>query len=257
MSPRLMRPATRWIVAAAALFVASALATSWHPEKHDGAITLTAVDMVPRIFTTPQAIAPPVAKDQCKGTPGKGDQLSITLKTISLKGTKPDPNDSKKTVDVETTILSTAKALNFANDVGASVGDYATDKPLEAGATYTKIHMSVGSTLTIQCSITCDAGSSVHPGSQTWVTKGGTTSTDTDDVGGTAVASSVSVNNGVDSSFDRDLATPITAGSSIVQLFFSNNAACQLYDIGNLLTPTTANKDFKIFVGAVSPSKVQ
>jgi len=241
-----MGTATRWIVAALALLVASAVVSLRHPQPQQPGITVTALDLLPAIFTTSKAIGPPVTTG-CKGTPvPPADKLQITLKALAFKGK--DVNN----VDVTTSVLPAAVTLDFAQNAGTTVGNFVSNATLDPGVTYTKLSLTVGSVLSISCTVTCDPMDPAHPGIQNWVTKGGSALTSPDLPGGAAITSSITINNGVETSQDLTLPTPIVNGNNTVPIKFSNNAACELWDISNL-TGNPAKTDFKIIPGAPSP----
>src|SRR5712671_5774424 len=118
MNQRRVGTATRWIVATSALLIASAIASWRHPEPRPTTVTVTAVNLLPDIFTVSGAIGPPVTTG-CKGTPSPPtDKLQITLKALSFKG-----KDAGNT-DVTTSVLPAPVTLDFAQNAGTTVGDY-------------------------------------------------------------------------------------------------------------------------------------
>lgn len=251
MTTRRVAPAVRWLVVIAGIVWLSAQASLRPPASHPSTVQTT-INLMPEIFRTSQAAGPPVTTG-CKGTPTPpGDSLKITLKSLAFKDAK--GQNAKE-------VLPGAQTLDFAQNAGTTVGNFVSGAKLDPAVTYTKISITVGSTLSISCTVSCDAGAAPpRNGTHNWVTKQGNTQfTDADDVQenigkGT---SQVTLNNGVDTSFDKDLPKPISGGNQTVSLFFSNAAACELWDISNLFVGHAPKTDFKILPGSPSPNKVQ
>jgi hypothetical protein len=246
MSGKGIAPALRWLAVIAAIVWASAWA-SVQPPTPPHANPLT-IDLMPQLFTTADAIGAPVTTG-CKGTPSPpADSLQITLKSIQFKDA--NGNNAKEV------LTGGAQTLDFAQNAGTVVGNFVSGAQLDPNVTYTKITLTVGSTLSVKCTVPCDPGAAApRNGLHNWVTKNGNTqSTDTDDID-TNIAkgtSTVTLNNGTDSSFTKDLPSPISNGVQTVDLKFSNSSACELWDISNL-TGHPAKTDFKVLPGAPSP----
>lgn len=232
--------ALRRFVALIALVAASAAISQWRPTPTTPSIALAVSKMVPPIFVGLLA-APPTQIPGCTGTPvSPTGKLAITMKNFILI----------TSTNTEVSLFSGSATLDFAQNSGATVGDFVSSAVVPNG-TYTKLKATMGSTLSVKGSITC-AG-------QTYVTNGSSSLTSADPIGAAAAAveSNYTINGGVDQTFTLTLPSPVTVGSGdakSIGLFFNNTAALQLWD----LSPLTGNPaDRKILPGGGGPSKAQ
>lgn len=260
-------PVARWIAVAVLLGLALTVAPPWRPAPARHRIALTPAALLPPIFRPVSVAAQAPTDTKCSGTPkpadtllgGKDGQLSITMNSLSLL----------TAAKVEAKVFTSAKALDFAKNAGV-FGTFAQGVTINA-ATYTQVKGVVSGTITILCAVPVGTGSSsgctIGGAAKTWVTNGGTALQDPDCALGTkdgsgndctAKASKITLSAG-DQSFTIDLPKAVTVSTGVtkqVDMYFNNNAACELYDI-SALKFHAAGTDFKIVPGSQSPSQAK
>jgi hypothetical protein len=227
----------------------SAAASSWRTMP-DGRPSgdLVVVDLVPPIQTT--VSAQPFVTTGCTGsangtfgTTSQAGLLGIKMNDLALVDFGPD-----KTVgggdDVEVDLLSAPAELNFAAASGANVGTYVSTAV--ANGDYEAIRVTMDSTFRILCGVTVTnpAACNGAPAGQ-YLTKGGSSNTSPDGIGGAASTSSLSI--GSQSPFnitlqtDTEPGTPglqpppivsVNGGAVTKNLTFSAAGACELWSIG-------------------------
>lgn len=245
--------ATRWLVAAAALVAASALATLWHPGPHPPTVTLTAINLIPPIFTSSLAQGPTTVTGDdgktCTGTPvSPNGKLAITLKKLQLV------NDKGESIPKLPDSPWGPGTLDFAQNSGATVGNFVALQLVPPG-TYTKMSVTMGSVLSVKGFVTCTKGGTTT----TYITNGASslTSPDVPGAAANAVESNYTINGGVETPFDLPFSVSVVfegGQSKTLSVFFNNNAALTLWDISSI----TGNAgDRKILPGGGGPSKAE
>lgn len=262
MSPARMSPKTRFLIAAMALVVASAIASTWRMAPDTARRQGTLINLVPRMLHVAPPIFTPVfaqipVTTGCKGTPKQNDPdlgpcpggdcpdgvLAIAMNSMSIQdygedGVKGDPDGAGPNQSDDpavVTLLDTPKDLNFANTSGVNVGDFVNKPGIPIG-TYEEISGVNDDQFRIKCAVPC-------PGSGgTFLTKGGTTPGQApfDTVGGTAIESQLDINGGQgDQAFTfvfSDIGAPaleVTANGIASKNFtFSATGGCELWNLG-------------------------
>lgn len=248
----------RWSAVLVLLGLSLTLAPPWRPVPKNHGIALSPNILLPPVFRPVSLAAAGVpVTTGCKGTPKPGDtllggadgSLQITMNSLSLL----------TAANVEAKIVTSPKVLDFAKNAGV-FGTFAQNVNI-ATNTYTQIKGVVSGTIKILCAVqydktnkTCSGG-----GVETYVTKGGTALATPDGVGLPATASQM--NAGAEQSFTFDLPSPVTVSTGAtkqIDMYFNNNAACELWDVSTLQTPEhSAGTDFKIVPGSQSPSQAK
>lgn len=249
----------RWIAAAVLFGLALTVAPPWRPAPVGQRIALSPDALLPPIFRPVSVAAQGPVTTGCKGTPKPADallgnqdgELSITMNSLSLL----------TAANVEAKIFTTAKKLNFAKNAGV-FGTFASGVTITA-ATYTQVKGVVSGTIAILCAVKYNK-TTKNCDTDTWVTNGGTQLTDPDCVSSgtcTAKTSNITLSGG-DQSFTITLpgngVAVSTGATKQVDMYFNNNAACELWDVSSLQTPAhSAGTDFKILPGSQSPSQAK
>ncbi|MBI3402361.1 MAG: hypothetical protein HY048_13150 [Acidobacteria bacterium] len=240
------------------LGLALTVAPPWRPAPAGHRIALSPGALLPPIFSAATVLAQggaPVTTG-CKGTPIPSDpllgnqdgELSITMNSLSLL----------TAANVEAKIFTSAKKLNFAKSAGV-FGTFASGVTINA-ATYTQVKGVVSGTIAILCAVKYNK-TTKNCDTDTYVTNGGTQLTDADCVSSgtcTAKTSNITLSAG-DQSFTTNLPTAVAVSAGItkqIDMYFNNNAACELWDISTLKSHT-AGTDFKILPGSQSPSQAK
>lgn len=256
----------RWIAAAVLFGLSLTVAPPWRPAPVGQRIALSLDALLPPIFRPVSVAAQAPTTTGCKGSPvpadpllgGADGELSITMNSLSLlTGANPP---------VEAQIVTSPKKLNFAKNAGV-FGTFAQGVTIN-NATYTQVKGVVSATITVFCAVkynpttkTCTDGG-VPANLKTFVTAGGTALTSADCISGTpgctALASQITHSSG-DQSFTFLLPTAVTVSTGVtkqIDMYFNNNAACELFDI-SVLKGNAVNTDFKIVPGSQSPSQAK
>jgi hypothetical protein len=232
----------------AALVIASGVVSSWRARPDRPAAEHLVIRLVPPVHTT--VSAQPFVTTGCKGsangtfgTTNQSGVLGITMNSLALVDFGPDKTAGGGD-DTEVNLLSTPVELNFAAASGANVGTYISTAV--TNGEYEAIRVTMDSTFRIRCGVTVTnpAACNGAPAGQ-YLTKGGSSNTSPDGIGGAASTSSLSI--GAQSPFnltlstDTEPATPglqpppivtVSGGSVTKNLTFSAAGACELWSIG-------------------------
>lgn len=241
-------PRARRAVVIAVLIGASAAASSWRGVPDLPPAERLVLNLVPPIHTE---VAAQFATTGCTGsangtfgTTSQAGLLGIKMNDLALVDFGPDKTAGGGD-DVEVDLLSAPAELNFAAASGANVGSYISTAV--ANGEYEAIRVTMDSTFRILCGVTV-ASSAACNGAPTgeYLTKGGSSNTSADGIGGAASVSSLNI--GSQSPFnltlqtDTEPGTPglqpppivtVNGGSVTKNLTFSASAACELWSIGS------------------------
>lgn len=244
----------RW--AAAALGLALCLASPAsirEPVPAPPALTFT-LPTFPELFSAtasaaqvlpPGATGPPVTTG-CKGSPTSisGGRLGITVLSLSL---------FRADTGEEVVLLDAPKELDFALPSGTLAGIFASGQaPI---GSYNRMTATMEQVFRIRCLVQCETNAA-KPGLESWVTRGGSKSTDPDAEGTAADAITSNVSLVIQALDTAKLGVPFSlqvnaSGNATSNITFSANGACELYDISPLLGQSLGTS-YKVLAGSQS-----
>ena len=231
-----------------ALVMTSAIVSSWRAGPDAPAAERLVVRLVPPIHTNVYAqFVTTGCTGSANGTFGTNSQpgtLGITMNDLKLIDFGADKTAGGGD-DSEVDLLPAPAELNFAGSSGSNVGSYISNATVANGE-YEAIQVTMDSTFRILCGVTVTnpAACNGAPAGQ-YLTKGGSSNTSPDGIGGAASVSSLSI--GAQQPFNLTLQSDtepaiaglqpppiitVSGGAVTKNLTFSASGACELWSIG-------------------------